>query len=180
MDIHKSLGTMKARRYLMVAIIIMFSGCSTKVVSIYNSAVANNKAHTFYIEQTNEYASLSTDNQKIDSLLQTEISNGLGLKGLKVSSVPDLYVSYIINVHTSSKTQQDTYSPYNRYNYYYPYNYSTSNYKEGVLIIDIKNDEGMLIWQGSKTFKIHSKRSVEESLPEICREIITAYNFNAN
>lgn len=162
----------------MVAIIVMLSGCSTKVVSIYNSTVANNKARTFFIEQTNEYASLSTDNQKTDGLLQTEISKSLGLKGLEMSSVPDLYVSYIINVHTSSKTQQDNYSPYNRYNYYYPYNYSTSNYKEGVLIIDIKNDEGKLIWQGSKTFKIRSKRSVEESLPEICREIIAAYNFD--
>ena len=168
---------MNARDYVLVIISLMLSGCATKVVSIYNSNVADIKANTFFVEPTNEYASLSEDNQRVDSIMQAVINKSLGLKGLKVSSLPDLYVSYIINVHTSSETQQDNYSPYNRYNYYNPYNYSTRNYKEGVLIIDIKNDDGKLIWQGSKTFKVRSKRSVEELLPEICREIMTAYNI---
>ena len=52
------------------------------------------------------------------------------------------------------------------------------NYKEGVLIIDVKNNDGRLIWQGSKTFKTRSKHNISESLPEICREVITAYDLN--
>ena len=163
----------------MVIFIFLLSGCATKVVSIYNSDIANNKPNTFLIIPASESTSLSADNKKLDSKLLTVIRNGLELKGLKDSAIPDLYVSYIISVHTSSETQQDSYSRYNRYYYSYPYNYSTRNYKEGVLIIDIKNDDGKLIWQGSKTFKIRSKQSVEELLPEICREIIMAYNIEA-
>jgi hypothetical protein len=156
----------------------MLASCATKVVSIYNHDISNKNHNSYLIQPTTEYASLSAENQKIDSLLQKVISKSLEGKGFKLSALPDLYVSYIINVHTSSETQQDNYSPYNRYNYYYPYNYSTRNYKEGVLIIDVKNDDGKLIWQGSKTFKIRSKRSVEELLPEICGEIMTAYIMN--
>jgi hypothetical protein len=169
---------MKAKSYLLVIIILMLSGCATKIVGIYNYSAIDKTPATYFVHLPGESAS-SIDNQRIDSLLQTVISKSLELKGLRSSSLPDLYVSYLINVHTSSETQQDNYNPYNRYNYNYYYNYSTRNYKEGVLIIDIKNDDKILVWQGSKTFKIRSKQSVEELLPEICREIMTAYNIDA-
>ena len=170
---------MKAKNYLLVIIILMLSGCAPKIVGIYNYSAINKTPATYIVHPPDKYASLSIDNQRIDSLLQVVISNSLELKGLRQSSLPDLNVSYIINVHTSSVTQQDNYNPYNRYNYDYYYNYSTRNYKEGVLIIDIKNDDKILVWQGSKTFKIRSKQSVEELLPEICREIMAAYNIDA-
>jgi hypothetical protein len=165
------------RLYLLVVILIL-AGCATKVVSIYNYSNTNKNPSTFFVSPSSEYASLSLANKKIDSLLQKVISKTLGLKGLKVSSLPDLYVSYIINVHTSSETQTESNYPYDRYNYSYYQNFSTRNYKEGVLIIDIKDNRGKLIWQGSKSFKIHSKQSVEELLPEICQEIITTYKIN--
>jgi hypothetical protein len=168
---------MKAGSYILIIILIL-SGCAPKVVSIYNHDVTNKNPNSFLVNPASEYASRSVTNQKIDSLLQAVISQSLSLKGLKISALPDLYVSYVIDVHTSSETQQDNYSPYNRYSYNYPYNYSTRNYKEGLLIIDIKNNLGKLIWQGSKTFKIRSKQSVEELLPEICREIMIAYNLD--
>ena len=161
----------------MISILIL-SGCATKVVSIYNHDVTNKNPISFLINPASEYASRSVANQKIDSVLQAVISQSLSLKGLKISALPDLYVSYVIDVHLSSETQQDNYSPYNRYTYNDPYNYSTRNYKEGLLIIDIKNNRGKLIWQGSRTFKIRSKQSVEALLPEICREIMIAYNIN--
>jgi hypothetical protein len=172
---------MKVKSNILVIIVLALSGCATKIVGIYNYSAINKTPATYFVRPPGEYASLSIDNQRIDSLIQTVISKSLELKGLRPSSLPDLYVSYIINVHTSSETRQDNYNPYNRYryNYNYYYNYSTSNYKEGVLIIDIKNDDKILVWQGSKTFKIRSKQSVEELLPEICREIMTAYNIDA-
>ena len=169
---------MKVASYILI-IILTLSGCAPKVVSIYNHEVTNKNPNSFLVNSANEYSSRSVANQKIDSLLQAVISQSLSLKGLKISAVPDLYVSYVIDVHTSSETQQDNYSPYNRYSYNYPYNYSTRNYKEGLLIIDIKNNRGKLIWQGSRTFKIRSKQSVEMLLPEICREIMIAYKLDA-
>ena len=157
---------------------LMLSACATKVVSIYNHDVTNKNPNSFLVNPASENASISVANRKLDSLLQTVISQSLGLKGLKVSALPDLYVSYVIDVHTSSETKQDNYSPYNRYSYNYPYDYSTRNYKEGLLIINIKNNRRKLIWQGSKTFKIRSKQSVEELLPKICREIMIAYDID--
>lgn len=170
---------MTTKNCLLILFIFLLTGCATKVVSIYNYDIANKKPGTFWVHPISEYASLSADNQKLDNKLQAIINNSLVLKGLKESALPDIYISYIVNVHTSSETRQDSYNPYNRYNYNYYSSYSTRNYKEGVLIIDVKNDNGKLIWQGSKTFKIRSKESIEELLPEICREIITTYNIDA-
>ena len=170
---------MKVRFCLLLILSFLLTNCSTKVVGIYNYNVTHKKPDTFLVYSAGEYTSLSPDNEDLDSQLQQIISNSLLLKGLKNSSIPDIYVSYIISVNTSSETQRNNNSPYTRYYYDYSYNYSTRNYKEGVLIIDIKNDDNKLIWQGSKTFKVKSKQSVEELLPEICREIMTAYNIEA-
>jgi len=139
--------------------------------------VANINPKTFGVFAAEDYASLSEANKKLAGQLKSIISKGLELKGLRGSALPDLYVSYLINVHTSSETQRDNYNPYNRYNYNSYYNYSTRNYKEGVLIIDVKNDDQKLVWQGSKTFKVSSKQSISELLPEICREVIAVYTI---
>ena len=170
---------MKLKTSLLILIVWLATGCATKVVSIYNDAIANGQPSSFLLYSANDKHSLSEDNQALDNQLQTIISKGLELKGLKSSALPDIYVSYIINIHTSSNTQKDNYSSYYRYNYdyNYPYNYTTRNYKEGLLIIDIRNDDNKLIWQGSKTFKIRSKQSVNQLLTEICREIIATYNI---
>ena len=58
------------------------------------------------------------------------------------------------------------------------YDYSTQSYKTGVFIVDIKNSRGKLVWQGSKTFKLKSKQSVQATLPEICQEVIAAFDIN--
>ena len=170
---------MIARRYLWLIFIFLLISCAPKIVSIYNHDLTNKTPVTFLVHPASEYTSLSAENSTLDNRLQKIIYNSLVLKGLKESALPDLNVSYMINVHTSSVTQQDNYSSYNRYNYNYPYNYSTRKYKEGVLIIDIKNNAGKLVWQGSKTFKIGSKQSIDGMLPDICREIISVYNITA-
>jgi hypothetical protein len=112
------------------------------------------------------------------------VKKDLESKGLRPSSLPDIYVSFVINIHTSEETTVDNYSryDYNRryYNYGYmnPDFYNTNQYKEGVLIIDIKNADNKLIWQGSKTFKVKSRASLRESLPQICQEIIASFDLS--
>ena len=164
---------------LLILTLWFLAGCATNVASIYNYEVAKKKPATFLLHHS-EYDTLSTDNKNLDNELFAIINKNLKQMGLKQSALPDLYVSYIIKVHTSTESPRNNY--YNNYNYVNrfnsPHNYSTQNYKEGVLIIDIKNNDGRLIWQGSKTFKIRSKHNIRESLPEICQEVITAYDPN--
>ncbi len=159
----------------MLIAVMIITGCATKVVSIYNTDIKRQTPNTYLLQTSENLGSLSVDNKKLDSILQGIIISGLDNKGLKSSSLPDLYVSYLINVYSSSETTSnyDLYS----YSYYSYYNYTTRNYKEGVLIIDIKNDDGILVWQGSKTFRLRSRLSVHDLLPKICREIIETYKL---
>jgi len=170
---------MRLKYFLFITLPLLFTGCAANVVSIYNSDIANKKPST-YLLQPLEEESLSEENKKVNNELIAVINESLKQKGLKPSAIPDLYISYIISVHTSSETQRNNYS--NNYsNYYNPsFNYSTKNYKEGVLIIDIKNNNGKLVWQGSKTIKVRSKHNVGEYLPEVFQEILTYYSINGS
>ena len=132
---------------LLILTLWFLAGCATNVASIYNYEVAKKKPATFLLHHS-EYDTLSTDNKNLDNELFAIINKNLKQVGLKQSALPDLYVSYIIKVHTSTESpRNNNYNYANRFNS--PHNYSTQNYKEGVLIIDIKNNDGRLIWQGS-------------------------------
>jgi hypothetical protein len=169
---------MRISDFILLVVISVLVSCATKVVGIYNPEVAQTKPKTYGVYAVDDYASISEDNKKLDNRLQSIIGKDLELKGLKESALPDIYVSYIISIHTSSETRQDEYNTYNRYNYNSPYNqYTTRNYKEGVLIIDVRNEDQKLIWQGSKAFKVGSKQSIGELLPGICNEIIAVYTI---
>ena len=168
---------MKTITSIVILISFLFVGCATRVASIYNTDVALKKPATYRVYSENEYASTNVENKNLDSLLLNIISERMAFQGLKTSALPDVIVSYKVSVYTSSDTRKNGYGTYDRYNNYNAYNYSTSNYKEGILIIDIKNDDGKLIWQGSKTFKIRSRQSVRALLPEDCREIMTYFNL---
>jgi len=171
---------MKVKNKLILFLVLSLTGCSAKVVSIYNSDVSNVSYKTFTLQNVRKPNSVSSDNKKLDSLLSKIIIKNLLEKGFKQSSIPDLYASYLINVHSSFETQNNNYNPYSASSYFdpYSYNYNTRTYKEGVLIIELKNDEGRLVWQGSKTFKLNSKSSIRETLSDICLEIIETYQIN--
>jgi hypothetical protein len=167
---------MRVKHFLFIMLPLLFTGCAATVVSIYNSDIGNNQPTT-YLLQALEEDSLSEENKKLNDELIAVINKSFQQKGLKPSALPDLYISYLISVHTSSETQRNNYNS-NYSNYYNPSsNYSTNNYKEGVLIIDVKNSDSKLVWQGSKTIKVRSRHYVGEYLPEVCREILTYYNI---
>jgi uncharacterized protein DUF4136 len=172
---------MRVRTSILIIMVWLFSGCATKVVSIYNSRAGVKSPRTFLVRTARERTVLSEENQQLDSLLQSIITNNLKHKGLKVSAIPDLYVSYLINTHSATEVSDTYNNAYYGYNYYtYPtyYDFNARTYKEGVFIIDIKNNNDVLIWQGSKTFKVRSKLSIQDLLPDICREVIDTYKIN--
>ena len=165
-----------------LVLLLSIAGCSPKVVGIYNDGVGRN-AKSFLIILQEKEKELSEENEKLDNQLQEIISESLVNKGLEASRLPDLYVSYMINVHTATDTQPDhyNYNRFNYYNYYYNnpyYGFSSRTYKQGVFIIDIRNSENLLVWQGSKEFKLRSREGVPDVLPEICNEVIAVFDPN--
>ena len=174
---------MRARNKLIVALLLPFLwlvACAPKVVGIYNPNQLKTKPKTFYVYGIEELKSLPEEEQKLNAQLVEIISSDLTRKGLKQSALADIYVSFIINVHSSQESREQ---PMNYWDYRYNNNYlfspniSTRNYKEGVFIIDIKNQDNKLVWQGNKTFKLSSRESVREILPELCTEVINSFDL---
>jgi len=163
---------------ILIILLWLTTSCASKVVGIYNTSAADKNFKTFLVQSPQKNESLTKENELLDKRLQDIISTSLENKGLTTSSLPDLYVSYMMSVYSTSETTNNNYnSPYYRNDYMYPssYDYTTRTYRTGVYIIDIKNARGKLIWQGSKTFKLKSKQSVQATLPEICQEIIDVF-----
>ena len=172
---------MKVKNSIFIILIWLITSCSTKVVGIYNNAAFKKGQRTFIVQLPRESKPSSDKNKILEDRLQDIITTNLENNGLSTSSLPDLYVSYMISVYNTSETTNNNHNNlYSRSNYMYPssYDYSTQSYKTGVFIIDIKNSRGKLVWQGSKTFKLKSKQSVQATLPEICQEVIEAFDIN--
>lgn len=169
-------------RILLFLIVGILASCAPKVVGIYNAEVLKSTPKSFHVYSIDEVKSLSEEEQEFDQKLISIITKNLISKGLKESSLPELYVSYMISVHSSEEvkdTNPNRYDPYYRYyNYSYidPLRIDTRTYKQGVLIIDIKNDDNKLVWQGSKSFKLSSRKSSKEELIVICQEIIALFD----
>lgn len=164
-----------------VLFLLLLAGCASKVVGIYNSGSLPRTPNSFHVYFPDEEESLSIERQKFDQELAEIIVTGLEGKGLKESSLPDLYVSFMISIHTTEETNQNNMSPfdyryrYNNYGMYDPMRFDSQSYKEGVLIVDFKNADNILVWQGSKSFKLSARRSSTEELLTSCREIIAAF-----
>ncbi|MEN8248480.1 MAG: DUF4136 domain-containing protein [Bacteroidota bacterium] len=172
---------MKLKSSLILLVVIGITSCSPRVVGIYNEGVGRN-AKSFMVVLPEEEKELSEEQVRLDKKIQQIIENSLTNKGLKNSLLPELYVSYIISVHTASDTQGYDYTNYNRYNYYNyynnPYTFRTTSHthKEGVFIIDIRNEDNKLVWQGSREFRLRSKEGIPDVLPEICSEVIVEFD----
>ena len=163
---------------LLIILIWLSASCATKVVSTDNFSIAPKEPLTFLIHPADNYASLSAGNKKLDLELQQVLTDGLIKKGLIVAAEPDLYVEYLVNVYSSPEVRSDYNYPYCGSNFMYPKTYTVVNNKEGVLIIDLKNNQGEIVWQGTKPFNIISIQEVQEMLPDICRKIIRTYNYS--
>lgn len=167
-------------RILLSVLVGFLTSCAPKVVGIYNSEVLKSTPTSFHVYSTDEVKALSEEEQEFDQKLTSVIVKNLLSKGLIESSLPDLYISYMISVHSSEETNEANPNRYDRYRYNnYSYNdpmrMDTRSYKQGVLIIDIKNDDNKLVWQGSMSFKLSSKKSSKEELLLTCQEIIGSF-----
>ena len=160
--------------------LLFLAACSSRVVGIYNPGSLASKPQSFHVYSSDRDRENLPEKEKFDQQLIDIISESLTAKGLQKSSLPDLYVSFIINVHSTEELNQTAFSPYDYrfryYGYYDPMRFNSQTYKQGVLIIDIRNADNNLVWQGSKTFKLSARHSSTEELLASCREIITEFD----
>lgn len=167
-------------RFGMILIFLLLASCSPNVVGIYNPGSLKSTPTSYHVYSSDEIELRSEKEQEFDQKLVNIIAQNLDSKGLENSSLPDIYISFIINVHSTEETQQTNYNSYDyRYNnnrYYDPYRYESQSYKQGVLIIDVKNADNKLVWQGSGSFKLSAKKSSREELLARCLEIISSYD----
>lgn len=166
------------KRIVLITLLALFSGCSTKVISFYVEDEPKIEFDTFSFYKR-EVSELNEEQSKLDSLLQLTIENTLIEKGYTKSYPSDVYIGFSITTGTSSTTQSPydirypNYSPYNRYgNYYYT---TTTQYKEGVFLIELYNRDDKLIWQGSKTFKVRSSVPIKDMLLQNATEIMSVF-----
>lgn len=177
-SVSKNMKTLTTGFYI-ISFLIMTS-CSSRVVGIYNPGSLSGKPQSFHVYTTDRKGENTLEKEKFDRQIINIISENLVAKGLKKSSLPDLYVSFIISVHSSEELNQTAYSPFdyrfNYYGYYDPMRFNSRTYKQGVLIIDIRNADNKLVWQGSKSFKLSARNSSTEELLISCREIIAEFD----
>ena len=165
---------------LAIPVLLFMASCSSQVVGIYNPGSLTRPPQSFHVLVDHKDSNVSAEQQQFDERLIDIITSSLESKGLKQSSLPDLYVSFIISVHSSEEINETAYSPYDYrfryYNYYDPTRFNSRTYKEGILIIDIRNLDNQLVWQGSKSFKLSARNSSTDELITSCREIIAEFD----
>ncbi len=160
-----------------IILLFLISTCTPKVISFY--VVDANKisvdSFSFYARDTKE---LRPQQKELDSLIERSITSELLKKGYKKIGESDIIVSYQITLGTSSTSNVNN-QHFNNYQYnrvYYPdYNVTTTNYKEGVLLIEFWNKDEKLLWQGSKTFKVRKSVDTKEMFIEYAKEITSAF-----
>ena len=162
--------------------LLLLAGCTTsKVVSFHNDEFELSTIKTFALRATYDRAKLTSTQQQTDSVLLAILLNQMTFRGYEPSHSPDVFVSYKVSLSSSSESRVD--DTYNSRRYYqsrrnyqpFEYGVTTYNYTEGLVLVEVKNPAGKLIWQGSKDFKVKKKVSTREILVQTIREIIASY-----
>ncbi len=165
------------RKLTLFILLLFIEACSPKVVSFYvvDEDKISVNSFSFYARDTNE---LRPQQKELDSLIERSITSELLKKGFKERHESDIIVSYQITLGTSSisnvNNQHFNNNQYNRM--YYPhYGVTTTNYKEGVLLIEFWDKNEKLLWQGSKSFKVRKTVDTKEMFIEYAKEIAFAF-----
>lgn len=162
------------RVFSIVVSIFLFARCTaSKVVSFYIEDENNIHFQTFSFYKR-DIKNLSPEQARLDSLLEQTITEGLKAKGYSKRYPSDVYVS--LSITSSNTSSSDVNSPsYYRRTYYPYYDVNITQYKEGVFLIEIHNQNDKLIWQGSKTFKVRNSKDTNQLLLQYASEIVGSF-----
>ena len=162
--------------------VFIITSCASNTISFYVVDENRISFDTFsFYERGSTY--IKPQQKSLDSLIENSISMELLNKGYKLRNNSDVYVSFNITMGSSSSTNVDNrnYQTYQRYstpNYYPNYSTTTTDYKEGVLLIEVWSSEEKLMWQGSKSFKVRKSVDTQALLIQYAREITASFKSN--
>lgn len=164
-----------------VVFTLILTGCAaSKVISFYVEDEDYIYFTTFSFYRR-DVSALNSEQKKLDSLIEQTITEGLFAKGYSKSHPSDVYVSFQFTTSNTSTSQVN--NPYSLGRSYYPYyknyDFNVTQYKEGVLLIELHNQNDKLIWQGSKTFKVRNSKDIKQLLLQDAAEIIGAFKANS-
>ena len=168
---------MKKLHFLFHVLFFLFvAACSSsKVVSFYVESESQVKFKTFSFYKRNT-SNLNARQIRLDSLIENIISDKLKSKGYLLSYPSEAYVSFQITASNTSTSEVN--NPYYYRRTYYPYynnDVTVTQYKEGVFLIELYDQNDKLIWQGSKSFKERDSKNIEQLLLQNAAEITDVF-----
>jgi len=170
-------------------ILLIALGCkSTEVQSFYNESVDFGQFYTFkIINPLHRGNDFSEKGIEATENIENSIAHEMELKQYRYGTRADLVVNYQIILDDKIEYRvNDYYSPYSYRYSGYPYDpyYSVSkkHFKEGVFMIEIKDQRNRkLLWQGSLDLKINKKylKDSKSIISETVALILKDYPFVA-
>lgn len=181
---------MRAVNYILVVLFI--SACSAKTISFYvvDESDINYTTFSFYAR---DKQNLIDQKAKLDSLIEHAIMDQLLKKGYTHTSPSEMYISYkIMSDKTYKNRNNNHYDPLAPNELGYPTGYPTGyppnynnlnkNYvierKEGLLMIELYDNDDKLIWQGTKAYKVGKSTDVRALLINHIELIMTDFKSN--
>jgi len=162
---------------------IFITGCGgSKVVSFLNDEFSFQEKSTYVLVRNGKRSdSLSDEHKYLDSLMINAINSQMALHGFSKDNRPDLLVYYDVIVNTATEQRMvNNYNRYNRYDRYDNYYYnrvSTTQFREGLLLIEIKDRKGKLAWQGSIDIRASKKRKSEDIFSQAIADIFNNFEI---
>jgi len=168
--------------YILAALFI--SACSPKSLSFYvmDESGIDYTTFSFYAR---DRQNLIEQKATLDSIIEHVITTQLIKKGYTHASPSEMYISYKIMSDKTFKNHNNYYNPYPQNGLRYPTNYNNlyNNYyvterKEGVLMIELYNNNDKLIWQGSKAYKVGRSTDIRALLINHIELIMADFKSN--
>lgn len=168
--------------FLYAILVFGFTFCSSKVISFYVVDEGRISFETFSFYE-NKVKHIKPQLKSLDSLIEVAISNELVNKGYILKGNSDVYISFSITTGSSNTTNVDNQRfqnnrSFNNRNYFPYYSTTTTDYKEGVLLIELWSKDEKLLWQGSKPFKVKKSVDTQVLLVSYAQEITASFKPN--
>ena len=162
-------------KWLSFVLIVLIASCSQKVVSYTNPKSSYQSFETYRIINPKLDNKLSSESSIAYEQIKKNISNEMARRGYEISSVtPDLILRF--ELASSTRVQTTT-----SQSLMYPvYRINSRTIHEGVLLLELLDQNKKLVWQGSYDLNQEKKeKRVIKVIENAVARIFTTYPYRA-
>ncbi|MEM6643681.1 MAG: DUF4136 domain-containing protein [Bacteroidota bacterium] len=155
--------------------LLIFSGCSQKIVSYNNPKAAYQTFETYLLVSPKMNSKLSEETSLAYELIAENIQKEMSRRGYEKSTVsPDLTLRYDLTSSTRVETTV------NQSLFFPVFQVNTRTIHEGVLLIELYDPRKKLVWQGSYDLDQERKeKRVKKVIENSILKIFTTYPYRA-